>query len=97
MGFQFPVSSEFKQKHIKSAETIISEAQKITKDEKVVFVGKILTGENIGKTILQFLKTRKFDLIVIGSRGPNPGSEIFLGSVANYLLHKSKIPITIVK
>jgi len=97
LGFQFPVSSEIIQKHIKGSEAIIIEAQKSLKKENVSFVGKILKGENIGKTIHEFLKTKKFDLIIIGSRGPDPGSEVFLGSVANYLLHKSRIPITIVK
>ena len=97
LGFQFPVSSEIKLSHIKEAETIITEAQKIIRKDKVSFKGKILKGENIGKTITKFSKTMKFDLIIIGSRGPDPGSEVFFGSVANYLLHKSKMPITIVK
>lgn len=95
--FHFPVSSEIKKKNIKGAETIILEAKKRLMKDKVRFIGKILRGENIGKTIFDFLKTKKFDLIIIGSRGPDPSSEEFLGSVANYLLHKSKIPITIVK
>lgn len=97
LGFQFPVSSEIKQKHMKGAEMIITEAKNSVKREKVSFIGKILKGENIGKTIVKFSKTKKVDLIIIGSRGPDPGSEIFLGSVANYLLHKSNVPITIVK
>ena len=95
--FQFPVSSEIKQKQIKGSEAIITEAKKILKKDKVSFVGKILKGENIGKTINDFLKNKKFELIIIGSRGPDPSSEVFLGSVSNYLLHKSKIPITVVK
>lgn len=97
LGFQFPVSSEVKQKQIKGAETIITEAKNSVRNSKISFTGKIIKGENIGKTITKFSKTKKFDLIIIGSRGPDPGSEIFLGSVANYLLHKSKIPIMIVK
>ncbi|MGI0055974.1 MAG: universal stress protein [Nitrosarchaeum sp.] len=97
LGLKFPVSSEIKQEHIKGAETIITEAQKSVRKDKVSFIGKILKGESISKTITKFSKTKKFDLIIIGPRGPDPGSEIFLGSVANYLLHKSKIPITIVK
>ena len=97
LGFYFPVSSEIKKKNIRGAETIILEAKKNVMKDKVAFIGKILKGENIGKTIFDFLKTKKFDLIIIGSRGPDSSSEEFLGSVANYLLHKSKIPITIVK
>jgi len=97
LGFQFPVSSEIKQKQFRGAEAIIMEAKKSLKKDRISFIGKILKGENIGKTINDFLKDKKFDLIIIGSRGPDPSSEVFLGSVSNYLLHKSKIPITIVK
>jgi nucleotide-binding universal stress UspA family protein len=34
---------------------------------------------------------------VIGSRGMGAVKEIFLGSVSNYVLHKSKKPVLIVK
>lgn len=95
--FQFPVSSEIRQKQIKGSEKIIIESQRSLKKDNVSFIGKTLKGENIGKTINEFLKNKKFDLIIIGSRGPDPSTEVFLGSVSNYLLHKSKIPITIVK
>ena len=96
-GFQFPVSSEIKQGHVKSAEKIISNAQNTAKKENVAFVGKIVKGNNIGREIVEIAKAKKIDLIVIGSRGPYAGSETFLGSVANYVLHKTLIPITIVK
>ncbi len=96
-GFQFPVSSEIKQIHVKSAENIISEAQKIARKESISFIGKIVKGDNIGKEIVKNAKTKNMDLIIIGSRGPYSGSETFLGSVANYVLHKANIPITIVK
>ena len=96
-SFQFPVSSEIKQNHVKSAERIISDAQKIAKKEKIPFVGKIVNGDNIGREIIKFSKTKKSDLIIIGSRGPYPSSETFLGSVANYVLHKTSIPVTIVR
>lgn len=95
--FQFPVSSEIKQIHAKNAEKIISDAQNIAKKEKIPFVGKIAKGANIGGEIIKFSRNKKIDLIIIGSRGPYPGSETFLGSVANYVLHKTNIPITIIK
>jgi len=49
--------------------------------------------------IVKFAHTKKnkFDLIVIGSRGMGSAKEIFLGSTSNYVLHKSKIPVLIVK
>jgi nucleotide-binding universal stress UspA family protein len=42
-------------------------------------------------------KKQNFDLIVIGSRGLGSAKEFFLGSTSNYVLHKSKKPVLIVK
>ncbi len=42
-------------------------------------------------------KKNKIDLVVIGARGRSSAKEIFLGSVSNYVLHKSKKPVLIVK
>jgi nucleotide-binding universal stress UspA family protein len=36
-------------------------------------------------------------MIVIGARGRSRAKEIFLGSVSNYVVHKSKLPVLIVK
>ncbi|MDE1842625.1 MAG: universal stress protein, partial [Thaumarchaeota archaeon] len=35
--------------------------------------------------------------IVMSSRGMSPVKELFLGSVSNAVVHKSKIPVLIVK
>ncbi len=95
--FNFPVSSEIKAKHNQSAERIIEQVKKKAKKEKIKLLGKIIRGENIGKEILKFSRNKKIDFIIIGSKGPDPGTESFFGSVANYVVHKSKIPTTIVK
>jgi nucleotide-binding universal stress UspA family protein len=42
-------------------------------------------------------KNNRIDLVVIGARGRSSAKEIFLGSVSNYVLHKSKKPVLIVK
>jgi nucleotide-binding universal stress UspA family protein len=42
-------------------------------------------------------KNNGIDLVVIGARGRSSAKEIFLGSVSNYVLHKSKKPVLIVK
>jgi nucleotide-binding universal stress UspA family protein len=42
-------------------------------------------------------RTGKFDIIVIGSRGQSGLKEAFLGSVANAIVHKSKVPVLVVK
>jgi len=39
----------------------------------------------------------KIDQIAIGSRGMGFPKEIFFGSTSNFVLHKAKAPVTIVK
>jgi len=41
--------------------------------------------------------SKKFDIIVIGSRGQSGLKEVFLGSVARAIVHKSKIPVLVIK
>ena len=63
----------------------------------VQFNYKIIKGADPGYDIVQYSKKHKNDLIVIGARGLGSIKETFLGSVSNYVLHKSKIPVLIVK
>ena len=72
-------------------------ATKIVKNAGIAFNGKISSNGYVGKQIVKMAQEGKFDVTVMGSRGPNPIAEMFLGSVANYVLNKSKIPVLIVK
>jgi len=49
--------------------------------------------------IARFAHSRKnkFDLIVIGARGSGIVKHLFFGSVSNYIIRKSKIPVLVVK
>ena len=80
-----------------NAEIIIDDASNISKKHGVSFQAKISSDGYAGKEIVQFAQDNRFDLIIMGSRGPHPIAEMFLGSVANYVVTKSKIPVTIVK
>jgi len=59
---------------------------------------EILQG-HVGDAITDFAisKKHKMDVIVIGHRGMSKMKEALLGSVANYVLHKSKVPVLITK
>ncbi len=59
---------------------------------------KALAGDP-GYDIARFANNKKngIDLVVIGARGRSSAKEMFLGSVSNYVLHKSKKPVLIVK
>ena len=82
----------------KYAEKILEKAGKICKKNNVSFRTVIDYGSP-GYVLVRFIKSKnnKIDLVVIGSRGRSAVKEVFLGSVSNYVLHKSPIPVMIVK
>jgi len=88
--------TSLKNQSIKEAKKFMTEAKTISAQNGVVFNGKTIYG-NEAWEITEFASYKKFDLIVIGSRGFSPVKEMFLGSVANAVVHKSKIPVLVVK
>jgi len=54
-------------------------------------------GGHTGSEIVKFAQRGKYDMIVIGARGIGGTKEAFLGSTSNYVMHKTKIPVLIVK
>jgi nucleotide-binding universal stress UspA family protein len=54
-------------------------------------------GGRTGPEIVKFAEKGKFDMIVIGARGVGGAKETFLGSTSNYVMHKTKIPVLVVK
>ena len=82
---------------------LLDNAQKIMKKAKlkaakkgILFFDRVSYGDD-GKRIVEIADKKNFDLIVIGSRGMGAAKEIFLGSTSNYVLHKSKKPVMVVK
>ncbi len=82
---------------------LLGHAQKIMKKSKlkaarqgILFFDIVSYGDD-GKKIVDIAERKNFDLIVIGSRGMGAVKEIFLWSTSNYVLHKSKKPVLIVK
>jgi len=62
----------------------------------VTFEFKIIDGK-IGPSVLKFAEKNKFEIIVMGSRGMCATKGILLGSVSNYIIHTSQLPILVVK
>ena len=70
----------------------------MNKTQKAGAVFKYKTGGgNTGSEIVKFAKNGKFDMIVIGARGLGGAKEAFLGSTSNYVMHKTNIPVLVVK
>jgi len=86
----------YSEKAQKDAEIMMTEAKKRTSENDVQFQEKIIRGST-GKELVEFAEDYNFDLIVIGSRGLGSVKEAFLGSVSNYIAHKSNVPVLIVK
>ena len=86
----------FKKEAFKQAKKFMAEAKTICAQNGIVFNEKIVYGE-AKWDIVDFATRQKSDLIVIASRGFGPIKEMFLGSVANSVIHKSKMPVLIVK
>ena len=76
----------------------MEEAKILAAKNGIVFKSKVLRG-NVGYNIIKTAHSKKenFDLLVIGSRGRGAIKEMFLGSVSNYVVHSSKIPVLVVK
>lgn len=78
-------------------EKFMEEAKTLAAKNGIVFNEKIARGE-IGYNIIKLAHGKgNFDMIVIGSRGRSSTKEMFFGSVSNYVIHTSKIPVVIVK
>ncbi|MFZ1076823.1 MAG: universal stress protein [Nitrosotalea sp.] len=81
---------------MKAAREFMESAKKRAAQNGIVFVGKTAIG-NESSEIVDFATKNKFDIIVIGARGLGSVKEVFLGSVSNAVVHKSKTPVLIVK
>ena len=80
----------------KSAKEFMDNAKKHAAQSGIVFVGKSIIGKESSE-IIDFAAKNKFDIIVIGARGLGSVKEAFLGSVSHAVVHKSKIPVLVVK
>ena len=76
---------------------IMDSAKVLAAQNGIVFKEKILRGD-IGYNIVKLAHGKdKFDMIVLGSRGRSSAKQMFFGSISNYVIHASKIPVVIVK
>jgi nucleotide-binding universal stress UspA family protein len=85
-----------KNQTLSETKKFMASAKRLCAQNGIVFHGKIIFG-NESWQITEYSTYKKFDLIVVGSRGQGTVKRAFLGSVANDVVHKSKIPVLIVK
>jgi nucleotide-binding universal stress UspA family protein len=81
------------------AKKLMYVAKKKVEKNKIKFKGIVIGGHTSGIDLTTFANNpgNRIDQIVIGSRGMGFPKELFFGSTSNFILHKAKAPVTVVK
>ena len=83
---------------LKDAKRYLNTAKKRCADNNVTFTSKILAGTPSHGIVKFGQEVRNgINMIIMGTRGLSSAKESFLGSVSNHVVHKSKIPVLLVK
>ncbi len=92
-----PILPETKWK--KEAKALMNVAKRKVEKNKIEFKGIVIGGHTSGIDLTTFANNpgNMIDQIVIGSRGMGFPAELFFGSTSNFILHKARAPVTVVK
>ncbi len=86
------------QELVKEAKDYLHTAKKQCDENNIEFTSEIIPGTpSTGIVEFAHNANNKINLIVIGTRGLTAAKEAFLGSVSNHVVHKSKVPVLLVK
>ena len=97
MPIQPPLTSGYiDDSALKKAQKLLHPLKKYCEKKGIQFAFKILIGKPASK-ITTFADKGKVDLVVIGSKGIGGFKGKVLGSVANSMVHESKVSVLIVK
>ncbi len=84
-------------KVVKIVRKFMEDAKTQSAKNGIEFNYDIVSGEDPAYDILKYAARTGADMIVMGARGFGEFKKMFLGSVSNYVLHKSTVPVLIVK
>ena len=90
------LSGVINDRETKKAKKILSSIKKSCEKKKTQFAFKILVGKPASE-IVKFAEKAKVDLIVMGSKSMGGFKGKLIGSVANSMVHHSKISVLIVR
>jgi nucleotide-binding universal stress UspA family protein len=83
----------YKESIINHAKKTFNEIERDASRRDIILKEKILYG-NPSEEILNFMKNKKFDIVIMGRRGVTKITGPSLGSVSNALVQNSKIPVS---
>ena len=89
--------SELIKKQSKAAEKYLNKLEVLATKNNLSVTSKILTSKSVVGDIVTFSKSRKYDLIVMGSHGRTGLDKLLLGSIANGVSQKAHCPVLLVK
>jgi len=95
--YESGASSQQIKKQSKVVKKHFEKLESLAEKNNISINSKILTSESAVNSIVTFAKSRKHDLVVIGSHGRTGFDKWLLGSVANGVSQKTNCPILIVK
>jgi nucleotide-binding universal stress UspA family protein len=79
---------------IRPAEELLNEVDLQAKKESISIKKEVVEeSDSVGKAIIDYAGKNNMDVIVIGTMGMSAMEEIFLGSVANDVIHHAHCPV----
>jgi len=89
--------NELIKKQVKVTLSHIAKLEALGKKDEVKIKSQIIKSKSVVNDIVTFAKSRKFDLIVMGSHGRTGVDKLILGSIANGVTQKASCPVLIIK
>lgn len=89
--------NELIKKQKKVTQTHITKLEQQATKYGISVNSQILKSKSVVKDITTYAKSRKYDLIVMGSHGKTGADKLILGSVANGVTQKASCPVLIIK
>lgn len=88
----FDLMGELKTK----AEKMLDE-YKIQAEKSIILVEVIMTQGDPSQVIIDLAKTKRYDLIIMGTRGKNALHKLLIGSVSQKVMHHAICPVMVVR
>ena len=88
---------ELIKKQSKAAKKYLEKLESLGKKNNIAIKSHILRSKSVIKDIVIFARSRKHDMIIMGSHGRTGIDKVILGSTANGVTQKAPCPILLVK
>ncbi|CAL8071046.1 unnamed protein product [Calicophoron daubneyi] len=93
---QLPDMAQIMRRSAHDGEVLLKHFMQVAKEHGVKTEGLVLVDSNPGSAVVQMVEKLKANMIILGNRGVGIIRRTFLGSVSDYVLHHSHVPVVIV-